>query len=366
MKTLKLYILREFLPTYIGSMVFFSVILLFERLMYFVGLVAKGYANIIELILLIFFSLPPILAVTMPMSTLMGALISVSRLSHDGEILAIKASGIRLSAVFIALYFAGICIGIVSFFLTDKLVPVSNLKFRILYEKLILTNPHMQIYEKSINKINDDVTLLVDYVDEKTGALINITIFERSEGEDEKTINAQDGHFVTIGVPQSYITLMLHSGSIFLYSKTSKFSSSIIKFEAMKLNIPVESRVLKSIAKSPLDMDLKELKVQLSNYPEGSIEHKVYLIEFHKRIAIPFACVLFTFLGIPFIVRKKRTGKGLGLGIGVVIIFLYYVFFITLERVGKSGVFSPFLTAWLPNILFFIAGLINIILQRKS
>jgi LPS export ABC transporter permease LptF len=365
MKLLKLYILREFIPPYIGSMAFFSMLLLLERVMSFVRLVARGYASVIDLSVLIFFSIPSTLALTMPMATLMGALVSISRLSHDSEITAMRASGIRLGSIFVSLYLVGIFIGGMSLYFTDKLVPIGNIKFRTLYQKLTIARPDVRIDSVSINQLTDNVTMLVDEVDEKSGNLLNVTLFERSEGESEKTITAKKGWFVSTGEKGAYMILRLQDGIIFDPGPPTGESFDSATFGTMDFNIPIESKEIQNIAKSPRDMSMNELAASMLELERGTRAYNKHVIEYHKKIAIPFACILFVFLGTPFAIARGRTGRGLGLGIGVIIIFLYYLFLLSLERIGKSGTIPPWLAVWLPNMLFFMAGMYNLLRRGK-
>jgi lipopolysaccharide export LptBFGC system permease protein LptF len=98
---------------------------------------------------------------------------------------------------------------------------------------------------------------------------------------------------------------------------------------------------------------------------KNSVGFNTYAVEYHKKIAIPFACVLFVFLGTPFVITRGRSGRGLGLGVGVLIIFLYYIFLLFLERVGRSGTLPPAFAIWLPNLLFIMAGIYNLLSGRK-
>jgi LPS export ABC transporter permease LptF len=365
MKILKFYILREFIPPYLGSMAFFTMLLLLERVLSFVRLVARGYATIFDLLVLIFYSIPPTLALTMPMSTIMGALISIGRLSHDSEITAMRASGIRLSSIFISLYIAGIFIGGVSFYFNDYFVPLGNIKFRALYQKLTIARPDLQIEVHSINKLTGEITLLVEEVDEKTGDLINVTLFEKREAESVKTITAQKGWFLTMDEEVPYIQLRLANGTIIdTKDKTGRLFDTTV-FQIMDFNIPLEHKEMKKIVKTPRDMSMKELIAGMDEFEKGSRSYNIHIMEYHKKIAIPFACVLFVFLGTPFAITRGRSGKGLGLGIGVLIIFFYYIFLLTLERMGKYGKINPALAIWLPNILFFIAGVMNLVRKGK-
>lgn len=375
MKILKIYVLREFIPPYIGSMAFFSVLLLLERVLSFVRLVAKGYASIFDLFVLIFYSIPPTLALTMPMSTIMGALIAVGRLSHDSEITAMRASGIRLSSIFLSLYIGGIAIGVVSYFFTDYFVPLGNIKFRTLYQKLTLARPDVQIEVRSIHRLTGDITLLVEEVDTKTGNLINVTLFEKQEGESVKTITARKGWFLTRDESIPYIQLRLVEGSIIDPKDRTGRQFDSTMFHRLDLNIPFAHGEMKNVVKTARDMSMKELRSALREQKAElktenrsgtrSRSYNTYLMEYHKKLAIPFACVLFVFLGTPFAVTRGRSGKGLGLGVGVLIIFLYYILLLTLERMGKYGEIHPTIAIWLPNMLFFVVGVFNLIRKGR-
>jgi LPS export ABC transporter permease LptF len=366
MKILKFYMLKEFIPPYVGSTAFFTMLLLLERVMSFVGLVARGYATVVDLMVLVFYSIPPTMALTMPMSSIMGALISVGRLSNDSEITAMRASGIRLSSIFLSLYLIGVVIGGTSFYITDRLVPIGNIKFRTLFQRLTIARPDVQIEVHSINEISANYTLLVDIVDEKTGDLLDVTIFESKADKYVKTITARKGWFLSGGDSEDYITLRLFDGTIAdPEDRTGKQFNSTL-FEQLDLNIPLEREELKNIVKKPHDMSMKELREGMSQEKKGTRLHNVYLLEYNKKIAIPFACVLFVFLGTPFAVTRGRSGKGLGLGIGVLIIFLYYLALLTLERRGASGAINPTLAIWLPNIMFSVVGTVNLIKRGRA
>jgi lipopolysaccharide export system permease protein len=299
----------------------------------------------------------------MPMSTVMGALIAVGRLSNDSEITAIKAGGIRLGAVFISLYAAGFFIGGASFFLTDWLVPVGNIKFRTLYQRLTIARPDSQISSEEINTLSGSSTFLVGNVDEKTGDLLDITLFEN--GPEYRTISSKRGMFLPRDDYSRYLTLRLFDGMIFESGKEGGTTFSSTRFTDLDLNIRTASQDLLNVAKTPSDMNLTELRRGVGEQERQSRSYNSFLMELHKRIAIPFACVLFALLGTPFAVTRGRSGKGLGLGAGVLIIFFYYMFLLVLERVGKSGVIPPALAMWIPNILFFFAGAFTLVKRGR-
>jgi lipopolysaccharide export system permease protein len=74
--------------------------------------------------------------------------------------------------------------------------------------------------------------------------------------------------------------------------------------------------------------------------------------------------VIFGLVGASLGVRPQRTGKATSFGISVIIIFGYYLFAFIANAMGEVGVLSPFMAAWLPNIIGLIAGVL--LLLRAS
>ena len=133
-------------------------------------------------------------------------------------------------------------------------------------------------------------------------------------------------------------------------------SLSKTQYEVFDMNIPINTSELRNVAKTPADMDIRELARGIEEMKKGSKPRNVLVMEYHKKIAIPFACVLFVFLGTPFAVTRGRSGKGLGLGAGVLIIFFYYTSLLILERAGRSGGFPPSSPCGRPTSSFSLPG----------
>ena len=105
------------------------------------------------------------------------------------------------------------------------------------------------------------------------------------------------------------------------------------------------------------EMNLFEIHEHIKKLElRGADNTMSYRIEMHKRIASPFAILILTVIGAALSSRKTRGGMGLHIGIGIVIAFSYILFMEFSRVFAMSGVLSPMLAAWLPNIIFSVIG----------
>jgi lipopolysaccharide export system permease protein len=82
-----------------------------------------------------------------------------------------------------------------------------------------------------------------------------------------------------------------------------------------------------------------------------------YSVEWHKKWAIPVACIIFVLIGAPLAVRFPRGGAGMVIMISTMIFGIYYISLIGGESLGDKGRIAPFVGPWLPNIGFFAISL---------
>lgn len=82
-----------------------------------------------------------------------------------------------------------------------------------------------------------------------------------------------------------------------------------------------------------------------------------FRVEYHKKFAIPFACIVFVMLGAPIAVRFPRGGVGMVIAISLGVFGIYYMSLIGGESLGDRGIIPPFLGPWGPNFIFLAVAL---------
>lgn len=77
-----------------------------------------------------------------------------------------------------------------------------------------------------------------------------------------------------------------------------------------------------------------------------------YAVEILKKTSIPFACVVFAWLGAPLGILVRRGNIGIAGVLSALALTLYFVLVIQGEKFADRLVFSPFWGMWAPNILY--------------
>lgn len=82
-----------------------------------------------------------------------------------------------------------------------------------------------------------------------------------------------------------------------------------------------------------------------------------YQVEIYKKYSIPFACVVFVFIGAPLGIITRRGGFGVAAGMSLGFFLLYWASLIGGEKLADRELLSPFLSMWIANIILGTIGL---------
>ena len=103
-------------------------------------------------------------------------------------------------------------------------------------------------------------------------------------------------------------------------------------------------------------MTTQELLSMLVQNQDKSSQHNKALVEFHRRIALPFACAVFSLIALPLSIRTAWTHRSVAFGVSLGVILLYYLLLTAGETFGKRGMLSPAIALWIPNVVLGSIG----------
>jgi lipopolysaccharide export system permease protein len=106
-----------------------------------------------------------------------------------------------------------------------------------------------------------------------------------------------------------------------------------------------------------VDAMLDDLSARIGQMQQNRDSFNDYMVEYHKKYSLAFACLVFAVVGAPLGVMARRGGFGAGAALSLFFFVLYWVLMIVGEKIADRGVLLPAIAVWLPNLILTGSGL---------
>ena len=345
MRILTRYILGEVLThALIGAGVFTFVIFM-RDLGRLLELVVRNSAPVPSVAEIFFLTLPTALTITIPMGVLIGILIGLSRLAADSEVTAMRAAGMG----------AGTFVRIVSLFvvmawvlaLVNNVVvaPRSAAALARLQERLKSSQASFEVQPRVFYEDFKDYVLYVQDASSLQGGARwrGVFLADISNPQAPKITQAQSGVVVSEG--RDKLRLHLENGSSHETVPRTPEQYAISQFA--ETDIPIQlpevqnpAVVVAPVSEVPTN---RLLALAAGQSPE---RQRSYRIEFHRRMALPTACIVLALVGIPLGISAKRGGKSTGFVLTIALVFLYYFLSLAGMSFARQGKVAAWLGLW--------------------
>jgi LPS export ABC transporter permease LptF/LPS export ABC transporter permease LptG len=356
MRILTRYILREVTANALIGASVFTFVLFTRDLGRILELVVRNSAPLPSVAEIFFFTVPVALTYTLPMGVLVGILIGLSRLAADSEITAMRASGIgvwgflRILSIFVVLTWA------LAFANAVYLAPQSEAALGRLQDRLKTSQASFEIQPRVFYEGFPQIVLYVQDVSSAQGAAIwkNVFIADISTPSAPRITLAQQGILVNEGPD----TLRLHltEGSTHETDPQSPDTYQVSTFQQTDIPIQIPQTEDKPDQEPAPVSELGTAELLQHAHKSKKFIAVWYLIEFHRRMALPTACVVLALVGIPLGLSSKKGGKSTGFVLTILLVFAYYSFSLVGVSLARQGKVAPWFGVWLANIVFFLGG----------
>jgi len=306
---------------------------------------------------LFLFRLPGVIVYIFPMAMLLASILAFARFSSDREIIAFRAGGVSLYRLMIPALMVGLITSFITLAFYEFVVPEatkasSNLLLETRMDRKPKIKENLFIPEMENGKLKR-----VFYAQKLDGNVLEgVIIQEFSNGQLAQIINSKTAEWVKD-------KWVFRKGTNYLLSDTGEYKHTI-KFEEQLITIKFTPADFYMGEKKPEEMNFNSLKEYIISKDKTGTNTTDLQIQLYMKTAIPFACLVFALLGAPLGLNPTRKTSSIGLGVSVIIIFVYYVLMFAGMAAGMMEVLSPFLAAWLPNVI--TGGIGAYILYKKG
>jgi LPS export ABC transporter permease LptF/LPS export ABC transporter permease LptG len=369
------YILKEVSSHALLGVLLFTFVIFMRDLGRLLELVVRNSAPLPSVAEIFFYTLPTTFTITLPMGVLVGILIGLSRLSADSEVTAIRASGmgagmfVRVISIFaIAAWALGM---INSVYLAPRsATALSNLQDRLKSSQASFEIQPRVFYEEFKNS----VLYVQDAVPAKGQSLWRgVFLADVSDPASPKITLAERGALLSES-PEK-VRFHLEDGTQQELVPKSKDQYSITTFESTDIPIEVPTasergpRDLLPVTELSLPGLLRNaqreraagaslLKIDPASSSYDYLKARYYEIEFHRRFALPAACLVLALVGIPLGLSARKGGRSAGFVLTIVLVFVYYFFSLVGVSLARQGKVPPWMGIWAGNFFFLLCGLL--------
>lgn len=360
MTLLSKYIFKEFITLVLGVLILIIVVFLCVEFLQKADRLIKFHPTLLQVARYFLYSIPGMISLSLPMATLIGALLSLGSLSRYNEIIAMRAGGVGLYRIVMPLIAGGMLISAFGFFNNEYVAPrysaranfVRNVEIEKKQQRVMFQQYKLWLRGPDNSIVNID--LIVPNKNEMVGLNIyklnpDYSLRERTKAESL----AWDGNAWRLK-----------------HSQTFSFDGDDIQVrnsEGEIFNLVEGPNDLSMIRKDSEEMDYWELSDYVKRLKASGYQAINYDVDLQRKMAFPFSSLLMVMISIPFSLNKVRSGgAGKGFAIAVVIAFFYWLLMSVGESLGRSGTIPPLPAAWLANILFGITAVIVMFRIQRS
>jgi LPS export ABC transporter permease LptF/LPS export ABC transporter permease LptG len=364
------YILSEVSQHAAIGVALFTFVIFMRDLGRLLEIVVRDSAPLPSVAQLFLLTLPVACTITIPMGLLVGILIGLSRLAADSEVTAMRASGlgawmfVRIVSVFAILTW------IIALANSIWLAPASSAALARLEDKLRSSQASFEIQPRVFYEDFKNMVLYVEDVRAGSNASQwrGVFLADVSDPAAPKITVARSG-IITSDSPNSiHMHLTQGSQQEALPQNPQQYEISTFSQTDLPIALP-EPEGTKAELVPVAEMSTRDLWYR-GHHPQAdtgkprnpqetpAARARWYLVEFHRRLALPTSCLVLALVGIPLGLSSKKGGKSMGFVLTIALVFLYYFISLTGISLGRSGRLSPAVGVWAANFLFFIAGLV--------
>jgi lipopolysaccharide export system permease protein len=419
MKIATKYILSEYLPTFFICFIFFFMMYIINHILVIIKPLIEKNIPFDLVWMMIVTILPTYTMFSFPFSILLATLMTIGRFSGDNEIVAFKSVGISLTTVFKPIFITGFIVMLVAFGINDRLKPLGMKKQFETRNKIATIKPTLYFKSKTVKKYGNKV-LFTDTV--KDTSINGIVIIDRDNDNQKRIISAKKALFQTPEEMKEAVEIQMEDAMVQFQQKNRPQEFHYGFAETIKYYIKFmdfdDANSFRSSAdvKNTLEL-LKDVQTQRTNLAneinnkEGEYVRNQELfretaystyyqnnrssnsnknnlrgldnylnsmdrikkdkpntyslnrrkIDFYDKFSLPLACIIFVIFGAPIGIYSRRAGYAFGFIIGLMLCGIYWFFYYGMIVMGKKMVLPPFISVFLPNLVFFVIGIIILI-----
>ena len=348
----------KILDKYIAKQILFSIFAVLGVLIIVVGLldlvdelkkVNDSYPVSLAFLYVIL-NVPQNIYEVLPIATLMGSLIGLSKLSSTSELNAAKSSGLSFAKIIVIALKSGLVIVVLTFLIGEFIAPkgqqlANNIKNLGESTRLSMENTD-GIWVKSNNSFIHIAKVYPNKIVQE------ISLYRFNEKQQLlESVYAEEGYY--------------RDGRWFMTNITSSSFKNkdveIINQKVATFDEFIDLDLFDIMVIKPNQMTLIQLKKYIQYLKNNSMEYKAYELAYWSKFSVPISCLVMFLLTTPFVHSNIRSASfGQRIFIGILTGISLFLFNQTINKLSIIVDIPPIVGSFLPIVILLIISLLII------
>ncbi len=350
------YVGNEVLWSFVsGTTIFLCILLMFQaiRLSEFIVIHQVAIQDVARISLYLMLSFMPI---AIPIAFLFSVLMGISRANSEGEILALQVNGISLAQIYSPLFMFSIVVTGLCLYTALWTVPQGNRSFELMISKLRNERVMSALKPGVFMEGFYGLVVFAEHIVPVKNEMKRVFIYDEREEKHPIFISAQSG-LLRNPSDKGVLTLRLSNGTIHLDHRQAGGVQQLIDFKVYDINLDIGGDSGEGwIGYSPPSYTYPQLKQRLHETLHDIPIHRSLLVEFHRRFALSFSCIVFSALGFAIATLSTRGIRSTAVILCLAVALVYWLAYVSANALAMSGLVPVWLGIWSPNFLFTLVA----------
>ena len=361
LKKIDAYIIKKYLGSFIFTMMLITMVSVVVDFSEKIHKFLDADLSTVEIIKGYYLPFVPwINGLMWPLFSLIAVIFFTSRMAKNTEVVAMLSSGISFNRFLVPYLIGGGLIAGVFWFGKNYIIPNSN-KLKNEFEYEHLTKKHKRTLNNNVHFfLNEDEKVYIRYYRKRDTTAQG---FRLEKFQDGKMVMALKADRLLFKAAPNEWTIKDYEIRTFDGMEETYLDA---KGESKDTTLNLTPNDFIQNMKIMENMNTSDLREYINRERDRGVgASKNFVIELHKRQSEPFSILILTLIGAAIASRKVRGGMGFHLAIGVIIGSVYVIIGQFSATFSNNLSLSPFLGAWIPNIIFTAAAVILVFNSQK-
>ncbi|MCX7787047.1 MAG: LptF/LptG family permease [Spirochaetes bacterium] len=349
-------LLREFLPVFLNSLLFFITILEMVDLFANLWRYLNQEVPLSAIAMIQWFYLPKCVSYSIPIALLFSIAYTLGDFHGKNQLIAVLGAGISLFKFISPLLLMGILLSLFSFYFQEHLVIDTYKAKNELFRNVLNTSASFS--NSNVTILGDDVGTVyhAEYYDDDRHTLIGLLVAQRdTKGNLIVRIDAESAEWKGSFWELRNARLLSKVGEDFLEEKVSHYPATTLSTPPARF---------RKMTKTVDEMRLPQAREWIDSLRKAGLPYRETLTEYYKRFSFAASPLVVSVIAGLAGAMFRRNILLMSLLMSLILSVLYYVVQMMMVLLAKLGYIAPIAGAWSSFFLFLAGSILWIRMYR--